>query len=45
MAAVPSQQDEEARRSFEALAQRINDTYARFTPDEIEMVKWLGWGR
>jgi hypothetical protein len=41
--AAPSQQDEESRRYFEALVQRINDTYARFTPEDIELLKALGW--
>lgn len=36
--------DEASRTHFEALVQRINDTYARFTPEEMEMLKWLGWG-
>jgi hypothetical protein len=40
---APSQQDEETRR-YEALAQRITDTYARFTPKDMELLKALGWG-
>ena len=40
--AAPFEQDEEARRHFEALAESIKDAYARFTPEEMEMVKWLG---
>ena len=40
---APSRQDEETRR-YEALAQRITDTYARFTPKDMELLKALGWG-
>jgi hypothetical protein len=40
----PAELDELCRKHFEALVQRINDTYARFTPEEMEMLKWLGWG-
>ena len=39
-----SQQDEHARRYYEALAQRINDAYAQFTPEDMELLKDLGWG-
>lgn len=38
------QPSEEPRPYYEALAQRINDTYARFTPEQMELVKALGWG-
>jgi len=40
----PPELDEASRKYYEALVQRIADTYARFTPEEMEMVKWLGWG-
>ena len=39
-----TEEDNGTKLHYEALAQRINDTYARFTPEEMEMVKWLGWG-
>lgn len=39
-----SEQDEASRKHFEALVQRINDTCARFTPEEMELIKALGWG-
>jgi hypothetical protein len=43
-AAPSQQQDEKARRHFDALAQRINDTYTRFTRGDMELLKALGWG-
>ncbi len=36
--------NDDARAHYEALAQRITDTYARFTDKEMELVKALGWG-
>ena len=39
-----AEQNNETRLCYEALVQRINDTYARFTPQEMEPVKALGWG-
>lgn len=36
--------DEISMRFYEALAQTIVDRYARFTPEEMELVKALGWG-
>jgi hypothetical protein len=41
---TPPAELDERSKNFEALVQRINDVYARFTPQEMEMLKWLGWG-
>jgi hypothetical protein len=38
------QQNDEARRYCEALVARIVDVYARFTPEDMEMVEALGFG-
>ena len=36
--------DEASRTYYEALAQRITETYARFTDKDMELLKALGWG-
>jgi hypothetical protein len=44
MESSPPKLDEDARAHYEALAQRIVDTYARFSEKDMELLKALGWG-